>query len=228
MVDTDTSMLEAASHRLMGALKGKSIFNQGDPADAVYRVEHGCVRLQVDDEDGSRQVIAFVFAGQTFSAGLDVHWASAIAVTDTVLTSFPHASLWALMDVDSRPAIALLSSADQLLTDLAQHLNRLTHSGAQERLSWFLEWLAQHCTEADPRIIRMPMGRQDVADFLGIAPETVSRLMRQMTMCGTLRPLGSRRYRYDSRANVTGRRPSVVRSTRFARPTAGMQDLLAS
>ena len=194
MYRSDT--LDAASHKLVGALKGKGIFRQGDPAEAVYRVEHGCVRLQVDDEFGSRQVIGFVFPGSTFYAGMETHWASAIAVTDTVLTRFSLKSLWELMDTDASAAMALLSSADQFLTRLAQHLNRLTHFDAQERLTWFLNWLRTQNMESDEQIIHLPMSRQDVAEFLGIAPETVSRLVRQMTLSGRLHPLGRRRYRY--------------------------------
>lgn len=194
---------EAANHRLMGALRGKNIFRQGDPAEAVYRVEHGCVRLQLEHANGQRQVIAFVFPGQTFCVGLETHWASADAVSDTVLNRFSRQSLWEVMAHDSTTAQALLFSADELLTELAHHVSRLTHSDAYDRLSWFIDWVAGQPSNTGGNL-ELPMSRQDIADFLGIAPETVSRLLRRMTADGVLRRIGARRYRYDPHGLLNG------------------------
>ena len=196
----DSRSLDGASHRLVGALRGKNIFRQGDPVEAVYRVENGCVRLQLEDESGGRQGIAFVYPGHTFCVGLETHWASADAVTDTVLTRFANTSLWTLIAQDSRAAMALLFSADALVTELARHLGRLSHLGAYQRLPWFLEWVANQGAANEPRVIDLPMSRQDIADFLAIAPETVSRLFRRKEMSGELSRVGRRRYRYEPHA----------------------------
>lgn len=192
----DTGLLDGAHHRQCGALRGKAIFRQGDVAGAVYRVDHGCVRLQVEDASGVRQIIAFVFPGQTFCAGLETHWASAHAVVDTVLTRFPHSALWDLIAKDSRAAMSLLFSADELLTEVAHHLGRLSHSSAYERLTWFVAWVAGHTSRAEDQLLDLPMSRQEVADFLGIAPETVSRLFRRMESRGKLLRVSPRQYRY--------------------------------
>lgn len=192
---------EGANHRLMGALRGRNIFRQGNPAEAIYRVEHGCVRLQLEHADGQRQVIAFIFPGQTFCVGFETHWASADAVTDTVLSRFSRNTLWELISQDPSAAEALLFSADERLTELAYHVSRLTHSTAYDRMVWFVDWVANQPGAANGAkgggIVDLPMSRQDIADFLGIAPETVSRLLRRLTGEGVLRRIGSRRYRYD-------------------------------
>ena len=181
--------------RRVGVLRGKNIFRQGEPAQVFYRIEHGCVRLQIEHLDGHRQVIAFLFTGQTFCAGFDTHWASADAMTDTVLSRFPHDSLRALTSQDPSLAESLIFSADKLLTELAHHLSRVIHLSAYERMRWFVDWLASHPLNND-EILELPMSRQDIADFLGLAPETVSRLLRRLMAHGVLRPAGTRRYRY--------------------------------
>lgn len=198
----DPQLLDSASHRLIAALRGKAIFHQGDPASALYRVEHGCVRLQIGDAAGSRQVIAFVFAGQTFCAGMETHWASAHAITDTVLSRFPHVALWDLVARDSRAALNLLLSADELLTDLAHHLGRMSHSDAYERITWFVDWVAKQTKAPPGGTLDIPMSRHDIADFLGIAPETVSRLFRRMESTGRLRRVAPRRFSYHPSATA--------------------------
>lgn len=216
----DATAVELVQHRLTGVLKGNDVFHQGDPADAVFRVEHGCVRLHLDDEAGYRQVIAFIFPGQAFCVGQETRWASATAVTDSVLTKFSKEALWNLAGVDTQAAMSLLLSSDQLLIELAQHLNRLTHLPAPERMTWFLGWLAQHNgADNDERTFDLPMSRQDIADFLGIAPETVSRLVRQLTTDGKLRQVGKRRYRYTEGRVRYGDRSNAV--SRYSPPYAG-------
>lgn len=188
------------NRRLQGALRGKCIFRQGDPVKAVYRVENGCVRLQLEEPDGQRQVIAFLYPGQTFCVGMETHWATADAITDTVLTRFATTSLWELIASDSAAAMSLLFSADALVTELAHHLARLSHAGALERLTWFIDWVALHGSAARAQTLELPMSRQDIADFLGIAPATVSRLFRRKLETGELRRIGPHRYHYSPAA----------------------------
>jgi CRP-like cAMP-binding protein len=87
-----------------------------------------------------------------------------------------------------------------MLTELAHHLGRLSHSSAYERLSWFVAWVADHTKATDDELLDLPMSRQEVADFLGIAPETVSRLFRRMEAGGRLLRVSARQYRYSADA----------------------------
>lgn len=190
----ESARLDRASHRLVGVLKGQSVFHQGDPAEAVYRLERGCVRLQLAAAGGGREVIAFLFPGDVFCAGLETHWASADAITDAIVTRFSKASLWQLIGADSEAAMALLFSADELLTDLAHHIGRLSHCSASARCSWFLTWIAERGGTGESGVIHLPMSRRDIADFLGVAPETVSRMIRQLQTSGELRRTGPHTY----------------------------------
>jgi CRP-like cAMP-binding protein len=195
----ESGRLDRASHRKVGVLKGQSIFQQNQNAEAVYRLERGCVRLQLHSEDGHREVIAFLFPGDVFSAGLQTHWASADAVTDTIVTRFSKNSLWQLMGAEPEAAMTLLFSADELLTELARHIGRLSHASASDRLTWFLGWVADRSCAVGSGPFHLPMSRRDIADFLGIAPETVSRLLRQLEASGELRRIDLHSYVYRPR-----------------------------
>ena len=174
----------------------RPLFHQGAPVEAAYRLERGCVRLQLEREDGEREVIAFLFPGQLFCAGLTSHWASAYAVTDCVLTIIPRAQLGEASG-EGRLARLLLASSEDLLGELAQHTARLRRTSAMARLRWFLGWLAERSGQAASGALDAPMSRRDIADFLGLAPETVSRLIRRMETHGELRRAGARRIVWD-------------------------------
>jgi CRP-like cAMP-binding protein len=190
--------LEGARFRLMDAPKGEEIFHQGDDAEAIYRVERGCVRLQIDGKDGQREVIAFLFSGEVVCVGLETHWASAYAVTDTIVARISMCSLWELISRDASAARDLLVSADKRLRDVADHGLMLSRFTARARLAWFLQWLSGHDGHRLDAF-DLPMTRRDIADFLGIAPETVSRLFRQAVDRGDLRRLSGKRYLLRSR-----------------------------
>jgi len=184
--------LEGANRRLIKAHRHKPIFHEGEPSDALYRVEEGCVRLQVESAEGEREVVSFLFPGQIFCAGFDVHWASAYAVTDTTLSAFGISAVWDHLAQNPTAAIELLQESDALLNDMAHHLT-LCHARASSRLRWFVRWLAVRVGQDANGQVPLPMSRRDIADFLGIAPETVSRTFAVLEGRGELsRPPGQR------------------------------------
>ena len=177
--------LEGASFRLTTARRHQPIFHEGEPSEAVYRIDVGCVRLQVETAGGQREVVTFLFPGQIFCAGYDVHWASAYAVTDTSLAVFNLPALRTHLCQRQESVSDLLRASDDLLVDLAHHLS-LSHARASSRLRWFLRWLAARSGQESSGLVLMPMSRRDIADFLGIAPETVSRTFAALEKRGEL------------------------------------------
>ena len=200
-------LFAGAGRRQVLLERGRQIFAQGDEAEAIYRVERGCVRLQTHDEEGSRDVLAFFFAGDVICGGLGTHWASAEAVSETVITRFSLVALMELMRSEPQAAMSLLASAESALNELARHIGRVVHSSASDRLIWFLTWISER-TATQSAAFELPMNRRDIADFLGLAPETVSRTFAQLEACGDLRKGGSRQYSYRaSGAQLAGELP---------------------
>ena len=203
--------LAGARHRLVGALKGRALFHQGGPAEALYRVQRGCIRLEIEAEDGQRDVVSFLFPGDVVCAGFDTHWASAYAVSDCVLAVFALQNLWDHVSRDPEAAHGLLQSADARLVEVAHHMALLSHANAEARLRWFLGWIAPRTALGDgAESFHLPMGRRDIADFLGIAPETVSRTLKELETSGELRRLAGRRCVFRPRPRRWGAAPAAA------------------
>lgn len=161
--------------------KGRMVYDTGDPATAFYRVEEGCVRLQMMSEDGHRQIFAFCLPGDIF--GLEVgrpRFEGAEATEDSQLSRFAAGAITGPpIDVDR--LLGALGAASNMIVGLFTHLDGLGRGTAEERLMWFLDWLAerQGVVRAGGEI-RLPMDRRDIADYLGLAPETLSRTFAKL------------------------------------------------
>lgn len=179
------SVLDDAVHWPVSFQKGHVIYEENETPKAMYRVERGCVRLQVNGSNGDRQVIAFLFPGDVFGFSLDRRTTSAESVTDVELARY---SLQSVLDLSTRSrevTVGLLNSANALYGDLARHVDQITHLSAMERVLWFLHWLMRHQdTPKSAEAVMLPMSRRDIGDYLGLAPETLSRAFKQLRTKG--------------------------------------------
>ncbi len=153
------------------------IYGENDPADHLYKVVRGAVRTCKVLIDGRRQVDAFYFSGDTF--GLETgyrHGFSAEAVADVKMLAMKRKDL-------ACPAEWGREGADDLWALMAQELKRaqdhalLLCKNAQERVAGFLLDMAERA-HSGPEV-DLPMSRQDIADYLGLTIETVSRVLTQ-------------------------------------------------
>ncbi len=154
--------------------KNTALFQEGEPSLHVYKVVSGAVRTCRMLVDGRRQIADFFMPGDFF--GLD--WQStntftAEALADTVVISYPRRQLEAL--AESTPAIQrlVMSMLCKGLAATQEHVVMLGRQTAYERLAWFLLRVRERSGGGDA--IEMPMSRMDIADYLGLTIETVSR-----------------------------------------------------
>jgi len=181
------SMFDELPGRRIRFLKGQVIYDEGDPTGTMHRLESGCVRLQVNGEDGDRQIVTFLFPGDLFGFCLDHRNTSAEAVSDVETTRFPVQMV--LETSTRRPQILvdLINRSNALYGELARHVEKVTHLAADERLLWFFNWLVrQDGARASPSLIKLPMSYRDIADFLSLKPETLSRAMKKLEADGYL------------------------------------------
>lgn len=165
--------------------RDETIFDEGQPADRVYQLVSGSVRTCRLLRDGRRQIEAFHFPGDVF--GLEsgaAYRVSAQALSQTLVRVMPRAALEALAAERADVARRLLALTTDSLRRSQDHAMMLGRRAACERVAALLLDLAER-TGAQT-LLDMPMGRQDMADYLGLTIETVSRTLTQFQHDGLI------------------------------------------
>jgi CRP-like cAMP-binding protein len=182
------------SLELMGApmsfTKGAEIYGENEPADYLYRVVGGSVRTYKVLCDGRRQIGAFYFPGDVF--GLEVgreHTFSAEATADSTVLVVRRSAVMACAARNNEVANELLTFTGQELNRAHDHIMLLVKT-AQERVAAFLLEMADRFAG---NAVELPMSRQDIADYLGLTIETVSRTLTQLENEATITVPTSRR-----------------------------------
>jgi CRP/FNR family transcriptional regulator, anaerobic regulatory protein len=169
--------------------EGQHIFREGDEFNAIAGIRAGTVKTYVTDLAGREQVLGFFLPGEVIglSAISRSRYPCNAVALDTVLLcrfSFPKmATLAAQMPGLQQQLFRLLSEdigkASLLAGDFA----------ADERLAAFLVGLARRCAARglSQTRLRLPMARTDIANYLRLAAETVSRILRRFQDDGIVR-----------------------------------------
>jgi CRP/FNR family nitrogen fixation transcriptional regulator len=170
--------------------KGTEIYGEKEPADYVYQVKAGAVRSYKLLSDGRRQIGAFHLAGDIF--GLEnggAHRFTAEAIVDTMVRLIKRRSLEMVAESDAMVARNLLSMTTTNLQHAEDHMLLLGRKTSLERVAAFLIEMDKRLTAAG--IMALPMSRRDIADYLGLTLETVSRALSRLHQLGTLDFIGT-------------------------------------
>lgn len=163
---------------------GTALFMEGDRSDRIYELVSGIVRLSKMLPDGRRQILGFVFAGEVFtSSGFALYHGgkancTADAVAEIRIVSHRASSIERILD--GRPELTreLLAATGRSLLRAQQQMLLLGRMCAAERLVWFLLNMAEQQQLAGNATLHLPISRLDIADYLGMTVETVSRTFR--------------------------------------------------
>ena len=168
-----------AAGTVVHVAEGHEIFAEGEDTDVFYKVLSGVVRVCKFLSDGRRQIEAFHVAGEVFGFELgSEHGLSAEAVSDCTLVSYRRRHIEMLAQRDETVTRQLFQYAMQNLAQAQGHSLLLGRRGAAEKVAAFLLAWAQH--SQDKRVAMLAMTRQDIADYLGLTIETVSRSLSQL------------------------------------------------
>lgn len=195
----DLAGLDAIAERV--SLKsGEALIRQGEPAVHLFNITSGSVRVYKLLPDGRRQITGFLFAGDFVGLATGQDYAfSAEAIEDATLCRFKKSDYRAL--IRERPALetALLERATHELATAQNQMLLLGRKTAQERIASFLLDLPERDpirpTEAGH--IRVPMTRAEMADYLGLTIETVSRGLTKLKTAGVIRLLSLNEMQVD-------------------------------
>src|SRR4051812_44094767 len=140
---------------LVRIAKRRPIFEQGGPPHPAYVIEHGCASLSTTEPGGRRVVVMFLFPGDTLCAGVCDTWASAVAVTDCVLSKVQ------LAQASAPLGGSLLDASDGMLHEVVTRFALMAHMDAPAQVRWFFHWLAGRTGHTVGQTLDMPMSRRD-------------------------------------------------------------------
>jgi CRP/FNR family transcriptional regulator, nitrogen fixation regulation protein len=156
----------------------EEIFGENEPAGYVYKVMKGAVRTYRILSDGRRQIGGFYLPGDIFGLEVDrEHQFSAEAINHATVTVIRRNAVVALAERDCEAARELWNFTGRELHRVQEHMMLLIKS-APQRVACFLLEMSERLAPTDA--IELPMSRQDIADYLGLTIETVSRTMTQL------------------------------------------------
>jgi CRP-like cAMP-binding protein len=181
--------------RLMGATmsypRNAEIFGEGEPAEFVYKVISGSVRTYKILSDGRRQIGGFHLPGDIFGLQFgESHALSAEAITDTRILVVKRSAFNALAGRNLSLAGEIFALNGRELCAMQKRVLLLVQS-AQERVASFLLEMAERTPASN--VIELPMTRQDIADYLGLTIETVSRTLTALEAAATIEVPTARR-----------------------------------
>ena len=169
--------------------RGMEIYGQTEPADYVYQVADGAVRSYKLLSDGRRQIGAFHLVGDIFGLENGVtHRFTAEAIVDTTVRLVKRCSLEQVAENDVLVALDLLNMTTSNLQHAEDHMLLLGRKTSLERVAAFLLEMDRRLTAAG--VMALPMSRRDIADYLGLTLETVSRALSYLHGRGILGFLG--------------------------------------
>jgi len=168
-------------------VRNETIFSEGDSVNASFKVVRGAVRLCKVLPDGRRQIADFRLAGDFFGLeAMDEYALTAEALGDVVAVRYSRARLDRLEDEQADVRRDLMGVLRRDLTAAQMHLIMLGRQTAMERVASFLVQLASRQDAESGKSIEVPMGRQDIADYLGLTIETVCRAISEMKRARTI------------------------------------------
>ena len=170
--------------------KGTEIYGEKEPAEYVYQVKIGAVRSYKLLSDGRRQIGAFHLIGDIF--GLEngsEHRFTADAIVNTTVRLIKRRSLERAAESDAMVSRNLLSMTTSNLQHAEDHMLLLGRKTSLERVAAFLIEMDRRLTAAG--IMPLPMSRRDIADYLGLTLETVSRALSRLHELDVIGFIGS-------------------------------------
>lgn len=159
------------------------LFEQGSKADFVYSVSEGTIRLFRLLPDGRRQIIGFAIKGDFLGVAMDdAHEYSAETVDAVRLCRIPRQTFAGMLDEKPHLLKKLHQLASQEIHNSQDQIVLLGRKNAEERVAAFLLSFRERLARLSTRsvTIPLPMSRQDIADFLGLTIETVSRTISKL------------------------------------------------
>jgi len=159
-----------------------TIYERGDAAPFCYKVIEGAVRLSRLLVGGQRQVLEICVPGDAFGIeNSDAYSTTAETIGETVLLRCPRVCILHLNDERPELRRAMMDMLSKGLCTAHDHLTMMGHQSAKARVaSYLLRFMGDRKSQKGAITIELPVGRQDMADYLGLTIETTCRSLSDL------------------------------------------------
>jgi len=168
---------------------GAALVREGEPALHVFNITMGSLRVYKLLPDGRRQITGFLFAGDFLGLAIgEAYVFSAEAMEPSTVCRFRKEPFRALVEQSPPLEHMLLHRTSHELAAAQNQMLLLGRKTAIERMASFLLDLPGHdpARPSAPGQVRLPMKRGEIADYLGLTIETVSRVLTRMKVMGII------------------------------------------
>ncbi len=188
---TGLNQLDAMIHDRRALDRGGVLYHDGEPFSALYVVRSGALKTFVQDAAGNVQIIGFHLPGEILgfdALATDRHISQAEALERSSICELP----WAKLQQASHEVPALQRQLIRFISREVggehDHLVMMGRQQAQEQLAGFLQNMSERYARLsrDNTQLILPMSRMDIANYLGLVVETVSRTFTHMEELGVL------------------------------------------
>lgn len=167
---------------------GEMIIRQGHAAEAAFLPCSGCQMVERSGAGGQRQVLSFLYRGYYLGFSHTSHFLySAVALEPSHLLRFPSDRFNALAEELPTLRDNVSRISNNVLARVLDHLFAIGQKRAHARLAFFLwELLVRRPADGPDSLLRLPMRRADIGDYLGLTLETTSRAFTQLRRDGII------------------------------------------
>ena len=181
---------------IMSCRRGQEITGQGRPAEHWYCVLSGAARRYVIRLDGRRQIVDLLLPGDCFgfTSGDEYDFTVETVTDGTMVASYPRRRAEMLADSDPRIAREIRQAAFDAMSRLQSQLLIVGRITALEKVGSFILEMALRLSHgrSDSDNVALPISRYDIADYLAVSVETVSRSLTDLKHRGVIRLSGTR------------------------------------
>ena len=192
---------------------GQTIYFQDQRADCWYSILRGAARECAVNEDGRRQIVDFLLPGDVFgfSNGEARGLAVEIIAEPALVACYPRHRAEALAEADAAVGRGIRQLAFESIERLQRRALLLGCNSAMQKVSAFLLEMATRCGSISHEPIALPMTRYDIADYLALRVETVSRTLSALRRQGAIALVGTRKVRIIDRRGLAALGTKVTR-----------------
>ena len=172
------------------------LFNQYSEARGVYVLEAGVIMIERSSAAGRRQILGFSYPGDFVGLTRDERYEYSVqSLTEAEIREFPIGLFSQLTEASPQLKMNVNRIGGSVFSHAIDHVFALGQKKAHERVCYLLQEISNRRLETEKDVVELPMTRQDIADYLGLTMETVSRAMRKLKSDGIIDIEGNHRVR---------------------------------